>query len=747
MLFSGKTYKGEPQSDGTIRYGELSAAIWDFKQRSEGAYAALRNVLWPLCWAFFNSKNNKEVYALFAKWATKYTGDQNPYDPWKGPGVFDPVPHYQVMVKVPPIHEAVFGDGDLPFLCEPFPVSMQVAQRNEGQLWLDAEIRQKRLTAQWYGDMKMHVMGDALLRDTFIFGNVPLLFEHAVGMDVDWALQEDQATGWGFKARSNSRPVRGVRCLPIPLPDFFPDEHGRSMDGVTGQACEACGVRYLITIDKLISWILGTPLLRWNIPVGAQASRDTLREWFAKQTGVIGSVTSEDDWPAQMDVAVDRRSTTPASGGNEQRVLMFRYFEGGEDPRHVISLGRDGQGPVILNQNAGEHPARNAGIPITLVQSIPLLNHLFGLSTIEEILMLAAYNNLLINLDLATRARASSGVGLVNPLSGLSAARMALQPGGTYDVNQMVSLDQAYKHIPIPFVNAQIHEIVQTLRQQMHVTAGGVDPLLGFASGETARASMIATEQGSKRWGDEAKVIRHCLTRGGEIVDALNQQYTTELTQFQPLGKRGMGNWVQAGPQNYGHKVRVFLDSRELVSNPGARQQAVQTFVATWQNVQGTDIAKLRTLHAKTLKLPDPEGYNLPRQNRADVENSLFEASLQEGQPYMPEVSPSDNDWDHWNAHWDIEGAARQGGQQAFAVWANHQMAHLQKGQFDGGARAASLMAPEGAGPQGEPGPMGIPPVAETGSEQGMPLGNAAGMDQFANEAAQTPGLPGAPVQ
>ena len=723
MLFDPKTYKKDE---------DLSQAIWDFKQRSQTAYAALRDTVWPLCDKMYHSVHDP---ALFARWAVK-AGTEHPFDVLGGAGIFDPVPFYQVEAKVPPIHEAVFGDGDVPFLCEPYPTDLRFGDAEIGELWQHAAARQRFLTAQWYGQMKMHVLGTAMIRDVAKFGNVPLLFERCVTREPLWAQRETEAGEYAFGAGAEYVTRRSVRCTPIPLADFFPDERGRSMDGVTGTACKAAAIRLMLTADELISWIIATPALGWNIPADAdRESREALRAWL-KKTAVIGSVTSEDDWPAQRQYEVGRRSTVPSSTSDkdDQRILLLRYYEGGDDPRHVMIAGRDGTGPVLLNQNGAKHPCRNAGIPIALIQSVPILHELFGLSTIEEIMFLAAYNNLLINLDLGNRVRSVNGIGLINPLSGLSAERMASLPGGQFEVNSMVTLDNAYKRIEVPFVNQEIQQIVSALRQQMHVTAGGVDPLLGFASGETARAAMIATEQGSRRWGGEANEIRKCLTRGGEIVDGINMQFVTRAEYFQVIGKTGAESWDTITPQAYGEKmgkVRLFLDSRPLVGNAGARAQAINNFAVTYAALPGTDLNYLRVEHAKALKLSNPDKVNLVKQNREDHENAMFLDSIKQGTPRFNEVSPADKHADHMKAHWDVEPQARQAGKAALMEWGRHYTTH---GQAMGGG--------PGAGPQGAPSGEEAPPEGAAGPEGGMPIeAGAPAMDEFANEAAQTPEL------
>lgn len=731
MLFEPSTYSNDKA---------LAEAIWDFKKRSEAVYDVLRKTVWPLCKRFYHSKHDP---TLFARWARK-AGTEHPFDVLGGEGIFDPVPFYQIEAKVPPIYEAVFGEGDLPFLCQPYPQDFRFEDERTGTLWLHAEERQRLLTSQWYGFLKMDLLGNPLLRDVFLYGAVPLLFEWSVTREPGWAQRTDKEGKWGFRTADNYQMRRGVKCTPIPLADFFPDERGRSLDGLTGQPCEAAAVRYMLTLDKLVSWVLATPLLKWNIPKAARQGRDALRAWF-KEQGVIGSVTPDDDWPAQMQYEVGRRSGLPttASSRDDQRVLLLRYYEGGDDPRHIMIAGRDGNGPVLLHQSGAEHPARNAGIPIALVQSMPILHELFGLSTIEEIAFLAAYNNLLINLDLSNRVRSVNGVTLLNPLSGLSAARMASQPGGVWEVNPMVSLDAALKRVDIPFVSSDIQQVVAQLRQQMHVTAGGVDPLLGFPSGETARAAMIATEQGSRRWGAEAKVVRNCLTRCGEIMDAINMQHITSAIHFQEVGKHGPESLQPIGPQAFTNRVQVFLDSRVLVTNPAAQAQAMTNFAATWVSVPGTDLNRLRTEHAKALRLPDPGGFGMSRQNRQDIENELFRESIQAGDPRFGEVSQTDKHWEHWQAHWDVEQEARAAGQGALNEFVAHQQTHQRLGGFDG---AEQPHRPQLA-PEGQPGMPGVPGMeggaggAPGVGPDGMPLESAPGMNQFANAAAQTPAL------
>ena len=715
--FKQETYKDLEQG------GALVKGICRAKQKSENALQKLRKEVWPRGYLYYHSKHDKKMF----KQATARVGRAYPFEK----AIFKPWPFQQVEASVPALRNAVLA-GDPPFRCKPY--MEDEAFEDKETAWRAAESAQHLLNCQFAEDLRIRAKMGPIIRDAKIYGTAVLRVEWFTRAGPEWKQVREGTSGpYTFKQAQNAegQPKRvtkesRVKLVHVPIWNFFPDMRGRSINGEGDtQPCRYVVEVYTLPVDDLISWMLSSPLRGWNIPDAMREGKGRRARLRKHLEPITGTVSSDDDWHKFTEQEVGKRDDTgdPVDQEDRQLVRIMAFWEGGDDPRHILVAGDNNGGMVLLHDHGKNHPAVNAGIPYALVTPIPLAHELFGLSIIEELAGIVHETNALVNLHLAGLIRAINGITIVNTSSGIKAKNLLSQPGGIVETDGYVPLKECVEHIGFENPAAAIYtHTVDDLRGEATLGYGATDPMLGTSStnaGNTARGTLAQIEQGSRRWNLEAETIGESFAQVGRIMHGLNQQYITKDRYAEIASKEGAESWVTVGPKEIGLNYRIYFDTRPVVTNEGVRTQSHINFAQIGAQFPEFNRSKWIVDHARMTHQPNPSDYTMQQFEEPQIENLLW---MQTGT--FPNVKPGDNHGYHEDVHWEVGQEAQQRGGEALASFEQHMQSH----QMGGQPAPQPGAGPQGTGaPEGPPGQSGPPGAYPQDQYQGQPYPDVQG--------------------
>jgi len=742
---------------------KLAQGVFACLKASKAAYSILHNDVWPRGYKHYHNRHDPKMFqgtdVLPGPNGTEYPLDK---------AVFRPETYTQVEAKIWRLRGAILA-ADPPFKVQACISDFEFQDKDERDA--SAQSKQHLLATQWHKDIRIRKLCGPMLRDAARFGTAVLRLEWFRRASVKWQ-QVPRVNGevvarvpkgtprssvtWSFETAKvevpsldSGRPAEireagpqvyedRPRVVLVPIWNFYPDPFGRSIDGEDdSQPCRWVIELVIMPAAELASWIMATPERGWNKKFyktddegQSVLDKDAIRAAIDK---VKGGITADDDWVAQQQVAVGKRSKTGLRETPEDRQLvrLVMFWENNPDPRLVMVAGKAGGGDVFMHET-DQHPARLAGIPYVLIKPIPLGNELFGLSSTEQLAGLQHEINILVNLRVCALTNAVDGITLVNNNAGIYKTSILGQPRGMVDVSGYVPLDQCLHHVDFKDPGSAVYREVDELRNSALLTGGSPDPMMGNATGSdqgTARGLLSAVEQGTGRSQDEAEEVGENLSVLGQKLLRLDRQHITRTRYVRIAGKKGAAAWDVVDPSMLCDDDDVVFNTRPVETNPTVVQQSAMNFGQLCGQMPGFPTGEYLRTMAKMANMPNAEAYGTSGPDQALMENAEF---INTGQ--FRNVLPTDDHPQHRMKHNTAEilaWAEAKGAQAKLAMFTHdqqHQQAMGMPTSLDGegGGAAPPEAQPPMAPPEGgqPPGAAGPPPLPAEVAE--MPMSEVA---------------------
>lgn len=670
------------------------------------------------CNRSYKMYHGKHALDLFSNNPTSY--------PWKYQ-VFIPTILGQVETAVPRLANGLLENEPL---FEEEPQLLDGEREAEPKLahWakLDSWLKHNQLTTDVH--IEQHL--GPWIRDSWLYGIQWLWLDWMTRRGPTWKQVEKGPYGgkWEFKQTSKDALLEDrIRITPVDIWSMRPDPRARGRDFL-----RFLGRQMIVPADWLWSFIQGTPGKGWKI-----TSRNEL-------DSVCGEIRGEHDQLYAMRGEVGKVTTEGGEGWvpkdeDKNLVLVCDYWEPGPEGRHVMVAGRQAQRPKSAGAKKdspykllldGPNEFKNCRLPAVSLVPQPLANELHGLGTDDTINALGHYVNMLVNMRASNIVRATNQTWLVNTMSGLSAQQFLSQPAGAWNVNGAIPLDQCIKAFNWPIVDNESRQEVDYYMQQQQVAGGGTDFAQGVGAqrfNETARGVLALLEQGGERYTLQFKQLVADLSRLGETMHGLNQQFIDKPRLVKILGPTGATLHASIDPRVIARRYAITFSASPRVSNKSMARQDWANFMQQHGASPVLNQVELAKHGLKLQGIKRPGRFLNAQQGDPDWENLYWHATGR-----FPEVQPNDNDYDHLERHGllFVNGGLEGVPEAAQRELKQHTDAHMRRIQMLGPVGGAGQPGrPSAPGPpsqlqymqpQGQMmGGGGLPPMRPTGGQPG----------------------------
>lgn len=611
-------------------------------EASKLAYSVLRETYWRRAHMLYHNKHDLSMFR------TPIKSGQYPYES----DIFVPATWSQVEAMMPRIMGGLFN-------CDPPARATPIVKDGRKEVRHRLNGYAKSVSAfvhQQTHDLSRLYLPRALqpwARQSLITGFLPLFVEWERKSGLRFKQEPDGRGAWKFTPQPDvvEEGIRVSACSPM---EFFPDPWGESINGEDGtRPCGYVQRRLWPHKDEVRAWMEGAPNRKWHI------KPDDLEKY------AVAVVT---DSTGHRKILADSGMLDPSQGNQTGSVVtdksVIPLLEHWGRDRYVLAIhGGAGGGAIVLDEKGADHPYPGMGIPVVILQPMPLYGSLIGVSPVLTTASMQHQINCLVNLRNVNLFRRVNGTTLIHPFSGINADQYMLMPSKVYQTSGAIALDECLKQIDHPDVTSKVYDEVGYAHQQFNMAWGqgevmqGVNPK-GFD--DSVRGMQMLVASGTAQSSLKVSAYAYQLSRLLQLIYEIDCRRVTKDSWASVMGDEG-AEYIPFDPMLLGpvtdDKTGKVLGAGyamhwECKPDLATGSELVQQLLTLMQIAgpsgalsQGAAILRIAT----AMKIDNPRELLTVQPQDAEAENALFMA-----RGTFPPVHADDNDMGHIGSHKEL---------------------------------------------------------------------------------------------